>query len=135
MRFCIRQKDQRLLHHIPVINKDQDCYRAQRSFTERHTYIFKNLPFSSSIDLRCLHHRFRDPSHILGQKEYRKGRKNTRQPDSPPGIQYIQPFTDQIVWYQRYLIRHQHQDNINKENAFLQPASVSGKPIGGASCY
>ena len=72
MLIGIRQQDQRLFHHIPIINKNQNRNRAHCTLTKRHTDFRKNLPLACTVNLCRLHHGNRNSPHVLRQKKYRK---------------------------------------------------------------
>ena len=91
----------------------------------------ENVPLARAIQLRRFNQRSRNPTHGLGEQKHRKRRKRARQNDCPAGVEQSQKIRDQIVWHQRHLIGHEHQNDVGKEDGVPDFAAPSRVAVGG----
>ena len=131
-RLCIRigEQDEGLLDHVPIVDEDQDGNRIERRPAFRQADFCKDLPFPRAVHLGRLDQGKGNAAHELRQQEDRKGGEHARENDAPAGVQDAQPAADQIVRHQRHLIGHQHQDDVEKEDAAAQFAAPARKAVG-----
>ena len=108
--FCaVLQKGQRLLHHIPGIDKGEQTQAHRTCPARRQQHPEQYRQGACSVDLPGLQHLVRhglkDLSHQEGAERQEHGRKNQR----TVAVQQIQPFQHDVVGHQRHLYRHEHE--------------------------
>ena len=88
------------------------------------------MPLVRAIDLGRFNDGHGDAAHEFGEQKHRERRERAGQEDRPPGIEQVQPVTDQIVRHQRDLIRHEHQDHIEEKQTVAHLTAPAREAIG-----
>ena len=124
------EQDQRLFDHVPVVDKHQDRNGIEGAPALRQADVPEDVPLVRAVDLGRFDDSHGDAAHEFGEQKDRERRKRAGQEDRPPGIEDLQPVAHQIVWDQRDLIRHEHQDHIEEEQTVAHLPAPAGKAIG-----
>ena len=66
----IRQENERLLDHVPIVDKDQNGDGIERRAALRHADAPEDLPLARAVQLGRFDQRHRDTPHELREQKY-----------------------------------------------------------------
>ena len=66
----IRQENERLLDHVPIVDKDQNGDGIERRAALRQTDAPEDLPLARAVQLGRFDQRYRDTPHELREQKY-----------------------------------------------------------------
>jgi len=131
LRVRVRQEDERLFDHVPVVDKDKDGDGVERAAALRQADVPEHVPLAGAVELGRLDERDGNAAHEFCEQKHRERRECAGQDDGPAGVEDAEPVAHEIVRHERHLIGHEHQNYIGKEDAIAHPAPPPRETVGG----